>query len=165
MRNVIMATADFAAIAAATPSARADMVGAAAGAGIGLVVAGPVGAVAGGVVGAVYGKPFWGPSSSRGQCWIDNSFHRHCNRQGRRGHGARAARDLLFLIPIRQRVAGRAVIFVRQEFAGHADRARGRPWDRLALMSMSKSIADMMPSPNSSSISAFSAGPLTMTSS
>ena len=32
-------------------------------------------------------------------------------------------------------------------------------------MSMSKSIADMMPSPNSSSISAFHAGPLTMTSS
>jgi hypothetical protein len=43
------------------------------------VVAGPVGAVAGGVVGAVYGKPFWGPSISRGHCWTDNSFHRHCN--------------------------------------------------------------------------------------
>jgi hypothetical protein len=31
--------------------------------------------------------------------------------------------------------------------------------------SMLKSIADMMPSPNSSSISAFQTGPLTMTSS
>jgi hypothetical protein len=71
MRNLILATAAFAAIAAATPSAHADMVGAAA--------AGPVGAVAGGVVGAVYGKPFWGPSISRGHCWTDNSFHRHCN--------------------------------------------------------------------------------------
>ncbi|MGD0150231.1 MAG: hypothetical protein ABSB77_16765 [Xanthobacteraceae bacterium] len=79
MRHFILATAAFAAIAAATPSAQADMVGAAAGAGVGLVVAGPVGAVAGGVVGAVYGKPFWGPSFSRGHCWTDNSFHRHCN--------------------------------------------------------------------------------------
>jgi hypothetical protein len=78
MRNLILATAAFAAIAAATP-ANADMVGAAAGAGVGLGVAGPVGAVAGGVVGAVYGKPFWGPSISRGHCWTDNSFHRHCN--------------------------------------------------------------------------------------
>src|SRR5580692_3384306 len=80
MRNLILATAAFAAITAATPSAHADMVGAAAGAGVGLVVAGPVGAVAGGVVGAVYGKPFWGPSISRGHCWTDNSFHRHCNK-------------------------------------------------------------------------------------
>ena len=32
------------------------------------------------VVGAVYGKPFWGPSISRGHCWTDNSFHRHCNK-------------------------------------------------------------------------------------
>jgi hypothetical protein len=78
MRNLILAATAFAAIAAATP-ANADMVGAAAGAGVGLVVAGPVGAVAGGVVGAVYGKPFWGPSISRGHCWTDNSFHRHCS--------------------------------------------------------------------------------------
>jgi len=77
MRNVILATTVFAAIAAATPSAHADMVGAAAGAGVGLVFAG---AVAGGVVGAVYGKPFWGPSISRGHCWTDNSFHRHCDK-------------------------------------------------------------------------------------
>jgi osmotically inducible lipoprotein OsmB len=80
MRNFVLATAAFAAIVAATPSAQADMVGAAAGAGVGLVVAGPVGAVAGGVVGAVYGKPFWGPSISRGHCWTDNGFHRHCNK-------------------------------------------------------------------------------------
>ena len=51
MRQFILATAAFAAIAAATPSAHADMVGAAAGAGVGLVVAGPVGAVAGGEAG------------------------------------------------------------------------------------------------------------------
>src|ERR1700692_2482173 len=69
MRQFILATASFAAIAAATPSAQADMVGAAAGAGVGLVGAGPVGAVAGGVVGAVYRKPFLGPSVSRGQHW------------------------------------------------------------------------------------------------
>ena len=38
----------------------------------------------------------------------------------------------------------------------------GSAWRSIA---MSKSIADMMPSPNSSSISAFQAGPLTITSS
>ena len=81
MRNFVMATLVFAAVGAfLSGSARADMVGAAAGAGTGLIVAGPVGAVAGGVIGAVYGKPFWGPSISRGHCWTDNSFHRHCSR-------------------------------------------------------------------------------------
>ena len=81
MRNFVMATLVFAAVGAfLSGSARADMVGAAAGAGTGLIVAGPVGAVAGGVIGAVYGKPFWGPSISRGHCWTDNSFHRHCDR-------------------------------------------------------------------------------------
>ena len=78
MRHVILAATVFAAVAAAAPNARADMVGAAAGAGTGLLVAGPPGAVVGGVVGAVWGKPFWGPSISRGHCWTDNSFHRHC---------------------------------------------------------------------------------------
>jgi hypothetical protein len=76
MRKLLVATAIFASVAAS--SARADMVGAAAGAGTGLLVAGPPGAVVGGVVGAVWGKPFWGPSVSRGHCWVDNSFHRHC---------------------------------------------------------------------------------------
>jgi hypothetical protein len=80
MRKLVLATATFAAMAAAVPAAHADMVGAAAGAGAGLVVAGPVGAVAGAVVGGYYGKPFWGPSISRGHCYIDNSFHRHCNK-------------------------------------------------------------------------------------
>jgi hypothetical protein len=28
----------------------------------------------------VWGKPFWGPSISKGHCWTDNSFHRHCNK-------------------------------------------------------------------------------------
>ena len=81
MRNFVMATLVFAAVGAfLSGSARADMVGAAAGAGAGLVVAGPVGAVAGAVVGGYYGRPFWGPSISRSHCWVDNSFHRHCDR-------------------------------------------------------------------------------------
>jgi hypothetical protein len=82
MRKLLMATAVFAAasmfVSMAASSARADMVGAAAGAGTGLLVAGPPGAVVGGVVGAVWGKPFWGPSISRGHCWTDNNFQRHC---------------------------------------------------------------------------------------
>jgi hypothetical protein len=80
MRKLILATTILAAVAGAPMAANADMVGAAAGAGTGLLVAGPPGAVIGGVVGAVWGKPFWGPSVSRGHCWTDNSFHRHCNR-------------------------------------------------------------------------------------
>jgi hypothetical protein len=81
MRKILMAAAIVSMTATlAAPSAHADMVGAAAGAGTGLLVAGPPGAIVGGVVGAVWGKPFWGPSISRGHCWTDNSFHRHCNR-------------------------------------------------------------------------------------
>jgi len=83
MRNFILATSVLAAsalgaVTIAAPSARADWVGAVAGAGTGLVVAGPVGAVAGGVIGGVLGKPFWGPPVSRGACWTDDHFHRHC---------------------------------------------------------------------------------------
>ena len=78
MRKILLAATVVAVTAFAVPGARADMVGAAAGAGTGLLVAGPPGAVVGGVVGAVWGKPFWGPSISRGHCWTDNSFHRHC---------------------------------------------------------------------------------------
>ncbi len=81
MRKILMAAAIVAMTATlAAPSAHADMVGAAAGAGTGLLVAGPPGAVVGGVIGAVWGKPFWGPSISRGHCWTDNNFHRHCSR-------------------------------------------------------------------------------------
>jgi hypothetical protein len=81
MRKILMAAAIVSMTATlAASSARADMVGAAAGAGTGLLVAGPPGAVVGGVVGAVWGKPFWGPSISRGHCWTDNNFHRHCDR-------------------------------------------------------------------------------------
>ena len=80
MRNFILAASLFAAFALAAPNARADMVGAAAGAGTGLVVAGPVGAVAGGVIGGVFGRPFWGPPVGHGECWIDNHFRRHCRR-------------------------------------------------------------------------------------
>ncbi len=81
MRKFVLAAAAVASLTAAgSLSARADMVGAVAGAGTGLLVAGPPGAVVGGVVGAVWGKPFWGPSISKGHCWTDNSFHRHCDR-------------------------------------------------------------------------------------
>ncbi len=78
MRSSVLGIAVFAAVAAAPLSARADMVGAAAGAGTGLVVAGPPGAVVGGVIGGVFGQPFWGPPVSRGECWTDDHFHRHC---------------------------------------------------------------------------------------
>jgi hypothetical protein len=83
MRKLFMTTmlVTAALAGAAASSARADMVGAVAGAGTGLIVAGPPGAVIGGVVGAVWGKPFWGPSISRGHCWIDSDLHRHCRRQ------------------------------------------------------------------------------------
>lgn len=80
MRKLFVTALMLAAVAALPPSARADTVGAVAGAGTGLLVAGPVGAVAGGIIGAVYGKPFWGPSISRAHCWTDNSFHRHCRK-------------------------------------------------------------------------------------
>jgi hypothetical protein len=78
MRKFVVATATIVALMAA-PSARADWVGAAAGAGTGLVVAGPPGAVIGGVIGGVFGKPFWGPPVGRGACWVDDHFHRHCH--------------------------------------------------------------------------------------
>jgi hypothetical protein len=81
MRKFLLTAAAFVSVTAAgSLNAHADMVGAAAGAGAGLVIAGPPGAVVGGVVGAVWGKPFWGPSISKGHCWTDDSFHRHCNR-------------------------------------------------------------------------------------
>jgi len=80
MRKLIAVAMISAAFGAVPLSAHADMVGAAAGAGTGLVVAGPPGAVVGGVVGAVWGKPFWGPSISHAHCWTDNHLQRHCNR-------------------------------------------------------------------------------------
>jgi hypothetical protein len=78
MRKLLLATTILAAVTAAPLTARADMVGAAAGAGAGLVVAGPPGAVAGAVIGGVFGRPYWGPPV--GRCWTDNNFHRHCRR-------------------------------------------------------------------------------------
>ena len=74
------------------------------------------------------------------------------------------ARPLLLLQPIGQRIPCRAVIFIRQEFARHGDLdpvalGIGQPLhDHVEIAS------PMMPSPNSSSISAFQAGPLTITS-
>jgi len=62
----------------APTNSRADAVGAAFGAGTGLVVAGPPGAIVGGVIGAIWGRPFWGPANSPEACWIDYDFHRHC---------------------------------------------------------------------------------------
>src|ERR1700746_464645 len=78
MRKLLVAAAIFAG-ALGISAAEADTVGAVAGAGTGLLVAGPPGAVVGGVVGAVWGKPFWGPSISRGHCWTDSDFRRHCS--------------------------------------------------------------------------------------
>jgi hypothetical protein len=79
MRKVLMTAAIFAgSIGISVAAARADTVGAVAGAGTGLLIAGPPGAVVGGVVGAVWGKPFWGPSISKSHCWTDSDFHRHC---------------------------------------------------------------------------------------
>jgi hypothetical protein len=84
MRNRTMRNSLWAAVSVLTIAlvpaggAQADTVGAAAGAGTGLLVAGPVGAVVGGVVGAVWGRPFWGPPHSPHACWIDNHFYRHC---------------------------------------------------------------------------------------
>jgi hypothetical protein len=80
MRNSLKTAAICVALTAMPAAARADMVGAAAGAGTGLIVAGPVGAVAGGIIGGVFGKPYWGPPRTRTSCWIDNHFHRHCRR-------------------------------------------------------------------------------------
>ena len=78
MCKLLVATAILAG-ALGVSAAQADTVGAMAGAGTGLLVAGPPGAVVGGVVGAVWGKPFWGPSISKGHCWTDSNFHRHCS--------------------------------------------------------------------------------------
>ncbi len=82
LRNLVLATSIIAALALAAPSARADWLGAAAGAGTGLIVAGPFGAVAGAVIGGVFGKPFWGPPLGRDACWTDDHFHRHCGEGG-----------------------------------------------------------------------------------
>jgi hypothetical protein len=78
MRRFIFAVTAITAIVTVSPSANADLIGAAAGAGTGLVVAGPVGAVAGGVIGGFFGRPFWGPPMGHGACWADSYLHRHC---------------------------------------------------------------------------------------
>jgi hypothetical protein len=83
--TLLAAAASLLAIAAPT-SSKADAVGAAFGAGTGLVVAGPPGAVVGGVVGAIWGRPFWGPPNSPHACWIDNTFYRHCRYYAGRWH-------------------------------------------------------------------------------
>ena len=85
-RTLLAAVAAIAVAALAPTSSRADAVGAAFGAGTGLVVAGPPGAIVGGVIGAVWGHPFWGPPNSPHACWIDNSFYRHCRYFGGRWH-------------------------------------------------------------------------------
>jgi hypothetical protein len=60
MRQVVLAVATIITVATISPAARADMIGAAAGAGTGLLVAGPVGAVAGAVVGGFSASHFGG---------------------------------------------------------------------------------------------------------
>ena len=86
MRWTLLATAPILLMIAAPTSSKADAVGAAFGAGTGLVVAGPPGAVVGGVIGAIWGRPFWGPPNSPHACWIDNSFYRHCRYYAGRWH-------------------------------------------------------------------------------
>ena len=67
MRRILLAATPILLLAVPT-SSRADAVGAAFGAGTGLVVAGPPGALVGGVVGAFWGRPFWGPPNSPHAC-------------------------------------------------------------------------------------------------
>jgi hypothetical protein len=86
MRRTLSAAALIFTIAIAPSSLHADTVGAAFGAGTGLVVAGPPGAVIGGIIGLVWGAPFWGPSNSPNSCWIDGYFHRHCRYYDGRWH-------------------------------------------------------------------------------
>jgi osmotically inducible lipoprotein OsmB len=86
MRRIFLAAAAILVLLAAPSTSRADAVGAAFGAGTGLVVAGPPGAVIGGVIGAVWGRPFWGPPNSPHACWIDNAFYRHCRYYAGRWH-------------------------------------------------------------------------------
>lgn len=81
-KSALLACASVALMAAAPASSRADAVGAAFGAGTGLIVAGPPGAI----VGAVWGHSFWGPPNSPHSCWIDNSFYRHCRYYNGRWH-------------------------------------------------------------------------------
>jgi hypothetical protein len=85
MRRILLVATPILLSLIAPTSSRADAVGAAFGAGVGLV-AGPPGAVVGGVVGAIWGRPFWGPPNSPHACWIDNGFYRHCRYYGRRWH-------------------------------------------------------------------------------
>jgi hypothetical protein len=85
-KPALLACASVALMAVAPASSRADAVGAAFGAGTGLIVAGPPGAIVGGVVGAVWGHPFWGPPNSPHSCWIDNSFYRHRRYYNGRWH-------------------------------------------------------------------------------
>src|SRR5262249_2686274 len=69
MRRIFLAAAPVFLLFAAPTASQADAVGAAFGAGTGLVVAGPPGAVIGGVVGAIWGRPFWGPPNNPHACW------------------------------------------------------------------------------------------------
>ena len=59
-KSVLLASVSLALMAAAPTSSRADAVGAAFGAGTGLIIAGPPGAIVGGVVGAVCGDTLFG---------------------------------------------------------------------------------------------------------
>ena len=68
MRKILLAAVPILLMFAAPTSSQADSVGAAFGAGSGLVVAGPPGAVVGGVIGAIWGRPFWGPPNSPRAC-------------------------------------------------------------------------------------------------
>jgi hypothetical protein len=85
-KPVLAASVSIALMAFSPASSRADSVGAAFGAGTGLLVAGPPGAIVGGLVDAVWGHPFWGAAKQSAVLLIDNSFYRHCRYYSGRWH-------------------------------------------------------------------------------
>ena len=64
-----------------------------------------------------------------------------------------------------EKIGGYSEVLVVGAIMGQMKLTKPQAANAGELFSLSKSIADMMPSPNSSSISAFQAGPLTITSS
>ena len=60
MKNAIVTLSMFTTVSFASLPARADLIGALAGGGAGLLIAGPPGAVAGLFIGGFGGRPFWG---------------------------------------------------------------------------------------------------------
>jgi hypothetical protein len=74
LKKIALALAVILSLQFAYNPARADDVGAAIGAGTGMVIAGPPGAIIGAIIGGIFGRPNAAPY----QCWIDQNFRRHC---------------------------------------------------------------------------------------